>query len=196
MERNFLKQPGWLRGFEVVTGLLSVVLGILVFVFPGWGVSTLVVLLSLGLIFVGVRSISLVGNGSLLKGLRAVSVITGIISLIFALLVLIFPSFAVLTLLILVSTGLVAYGIGRIFVAYALRNAASWLRGMIVAVGVVDIILSVFVLVLPGLALLTLAVILAVVLTVSGIEMIISGAVGRTWLEEFVKAAADEMEGK
>jgi len=196
MEKNLLKQPGWLRGFEVVTGLLSVVLGVLVFVFPGWGVSTLVVLLSFGLIFVGVRSISLVGYGSFPKWLRAVSVITGILSLIFALLVLIFPGFAVLTLLILVSTGLVVYGVGRIFLAYALRNAVSWLRGMIVAVGVVDIILSILVLVLPGLALLTLAVILAAVLVVSGIEMIISGAIGRTWLGEFVKAAKDEMDGK
>jgi uncharacterized membrane protein HdeD (DUF308 family) len=196
MERNLLKQPGWLRGFEVVSGLLSVVLGVLVLVFPGWGVSALVVLLSFGLIFAGVRSISLVGYGSLATGLRVVSVITGILSLIFALLVLIFPSFAVLTLLILVSAGLVAYGFGRIFLAYALRNAASWLRGMIVAVGVVDIILSILVLVLPGLALLTLAVILAVVLIVSGVEMIVSGAVGRTWLGDLVKAAADEMDGK
>jgi hypothetical protein len=44
---------------------------------------------------------------------------------------------------------------------------------------------------MPGLALLTLAVILSVALIVSGVEMIISGAIGRTWLGEIVKAATD-----
>lgn len=194
MERDLLKQPGWLRGLEVVTGFLSVVLGVLVLVFPDWGVSTLVVLLSFGLVFVGVRSISLVGYGSLPKALRAVSVITGILSLIFALLVFIFPDFAVLTLLILVSAGLVTYGFGRIFVASTLRTTSSWHRGMMVVVGVIDIILSIFVLVLPGLALLTLAFILALALIVSGAEMIVSGAIGRTWLGDLVKAVADEMD--
>ena len=196
MERNLLKQPGWLRGFEVVTGLLSVVLGFLVLVFPGWGVSTLVILLSLGLIFVGVRSISLVGYGRLPKGLRAVSVITGILSLIFALLVLIFPGFAILTLLFLVSAALLFYGVGRIFVAYTLKTMASWIKGVMVAVGIVDVILSVVVFVLPGLAVLTLAVILALALLISGAEMIVSGAIGRTWLGDLVIAAKDELDVK
>jgi hypothetical protein len=47
------------------------------------------------------------------------------------------------------------------------------------------------VLLLPSVALLTLAVILSVVLVVSGVETIISGAIGRTWLGEIVKAATD-----
>ncbi len=193
---NLLKQPSWLRGLEVLTGLVTLVLGILVLIYPDWGVSTLVFLLSFGLIFVGIRSISLAGYGSLPTGLRVVCIIAGVFSLITALSVLVYPSYGVLTLLYLVSLGLLAYGFGRIYVAYTLKNAVGWLRGMIVAVGVVDIILSVLVLVLPGLALLTLTVILAVVLVVSGGEMIVSGAVGRTWLGNLVKAAEDEIEGK
>ncbi len=193
---NLLKQPGWLRGLEVATGLVSLVLGVLVLIYPDWGVSTLVVLLSFGLIFAGIRSISLAGYGSLSTVLRVVSVIAGVFSLITALLALVYPSYGVLTLLYLVSLGLLAYGFGRIYVAYTLKTTAGWLRGMMVAVGVVDIILSVLVLVLPGLALLTLTVILAVVLIVSGGEMIVSGAVGRTWLGTLVKAVEDEMEGK
>ena len=190
---NLLKQPAWLRGIEVVTGLLSMLLGVLVLLFPGWGVSTLVVLLSIGLIFAGIRSISLIGYGRLSKGLRVMSVIAGIVSLILALLVLILPGFAILTLLILVSLGMMVYGFGRIFLAYTRSTMVSWLRGMMVAVGVVDVILSVVVLVLPGLSLLAFAVILALVLLVSGAEMVISGAIGRTWLGDLAKAVANEM---
>jgi uncharacterized membrane protein HdeD (DUF308 family) len=84
------------------------------------------------------------------------------------------------------------YGFSRIFLAYSLKATAGWLRGMIVAVSVLDVILSVVVLALPGLALLTLAVILALVLFVSEAEILVSRAVGRTWLGNLVKAAADE----
>ena len=191
---NLLKQPGWFRGLEVITGLLAIVFGIIVLLFPSWGVATLVALLSIGLFFAGIRSISLVGFNQVSKSLRAISAITGIISLILALLVLLFPGWAVLTLLLLVSFGLMVYGVGRIFIAYALKDTVGWLRGAIAAVGVVDIILSVAVIVLPSVALLTLAVILSVVLLLSGAEMIVSGAIGRTWLGDLVKAATDEMD--
>jgi uncharacterized membrane protein HdeD (DUF308 family) len=196
MGRNMLKQPGWLRALEVATGLLSMVLGVLVLVFPDWGVSTLIVLLSFGLIVAGFRSISIAGHGSLPKWLRAVSVISGILSLIFALLVLILPDLAILTLLILVSVGLIVYGFSRIFAAYVLKNMAGWLRGMIAAVGVVEIILSLLVPVLPGVALLTLVAILALVLIVSGAEMIVSGAIGRTWLGDLVKEVEDTIDAE
>lgn len=190
---NMLKQPGWLRGFEIVTGLLSMVMGVLVFVFPDWGVSTLVILLSFGIMSAGFRSISLVGYSDVSSGVRAVSVISGVISLIVALLILVFPSFGVLTLLLFASSGLLVYGVGRVFLAYKLTGTIGWLRGMIAAVGVIDIILSIAVLVLPGLALVTLAVILAFVLLVSGAEMIVSGVIGRTWLGNLVEAAKDEL---
>jgi uncharacterized membrane protein HdeD (DUF308 family) len=190
---NLLKQPGWLRALEIVTGLLAMLLGVLVLVFPGWGVSTLVVLLGIGLFFSGMRSISLLGFGSLPNILKAVSAVAGIISLILGLLVAIFPGFGVLTLLLLVSYGLIIYGFSRIYIAYALKAVVSWIRGIIVVVGVLDIILSIVVIVLPGLALLTIAVIISIVLLVSGLEMVVSGAIGRTWLGEFVKAATDEM---
>jgi uncharacterized membrane protein HdeD (DUF308 family) len=157
MERNMLKQPGWLRGF---------------------------------------RSIFLVGFDSLPTGLRVVSVIAGILMLIMAFLVSIFPGLAILTLLTLVSVGLLAFGISRIYEAYVLKIMASWIRGMIAALGVIDIILSILVLVLPGLTLLTLTAILAFALIISGAEMIVSGAKGRTLLGDLVKAAEDEMDAK
>jgi len=193
---NLLEQPGWLRGLEIITGLLAMVFGVLVFVFPGWGIGTLIVMLSIGLFFSGIRSISLIGYRSLPSSLRAMSVISGIISLILALLVALFPGYGELTLLILVSFGLIVYGFGRIFIASTLKPTVGWIRGMMVAVGVLDVILSVVVLVIPSLALLTFAVVLSVVLLVSGAEMIISGAIGRTWLGDLVKAAKDEMDGR
>ena len=62
---------------------------------------------------------------------------------------------------------------------------------MIAAVGILDVILSVVVVLLPGVALLSLAVILGLALFMTGVEMCVSGAVGRTWLGDVVKAAQD-----
>jgi len=151
-----------------------------VLIFPGLGVATLIVLLSIGLIFAGISSISIVGFSGLSKSVRAVCVIAGIISLILALMVVLFVGYGLLTLLILVSYGLIVYGLGRIFLVYKFKGTAGWRRGMIAVVGVLDIILSVIVLAFPGFALLTLAVILALVILMIGAESLISGALGRS----------------
>jgi uncharacterized membrane protein HdeD (DUF308 family) len=189
---NALKQPGWLRGLEIVTGLLAILFGVIVLAFPGLGVATLVVVLSIGLIFAGIRSISIMGFSHLSKGLRMVSAIAGIVSLILAIIVILFPGYGALTLMILLAYGLIVYGFSRIFLAYTLKSADGWLRGVIAAVGVLDIILSVVVIALPDLALLTLTVMLSLVLLVSGVEILVSGVVGRTWLGNIVKVVMDD----
>jgi len=189
---NVLKQPGWLRGVEVVTGIFAMLTGILVLVFPGFGIATLVILLSIGLIFAGIRSLSVVGLGRLSKGLRALGAVAGILSLVLAMVVTLFPGIAALTLVLLLSWGLLLYGFSRTLLAYSLKATSGWLRGLIGAVGVLDVILSAAVIAIPGAALLTLAFLLSLVLLVSGTEILISGAVGRTWLGNIVEDVANE----
>ncbi len=191
---NLLKQSGWLRALEIVTGLLTIVFGILVFAFPEWGVTTLVFLVAAGLFFVGLRSIAVIGVRGLTKGIRVLNAITGILSLVLAVLVVVFPSFGLVTLLTFVSIGLAIHGFGRLFLAYALKDTVSSVRGLMVAVGVVDVILSIIVLFLPGLALLVFASVLGIMLIVSGVEMVASGVIGRTWLGDFVDAAMKEIQ--
>jgi uncharacterized membrane protein HdeD (DUF308 family) len=58
--------------------------------------------------------------------------------------------------------------------------------GVPVAVGVIDVVFSIVVLVLPNLALLTLAVILSAILIASGLEMVVSAATG---ISKFAAAA-------
>jgi uncharacterized membrane protein HdeD (DUF308 family) len=188
---SLLKQPGWLRGLEVGAGLLSLMFAMSVFVFPALGVATLVFLLAVGLIFAGVRSVSVAGYGRLSKSMRALGAITGVLAIVLAVSVMTFPGLALLSLITLLSFGLVFYGVGRISLAYSLKATSTWLRGVIAGVGVLDVILSVAVVLLPGVALLSLVVILGLALFVSGVEMCVSGAVGRTWLGDVAKAAED-----
>jgi uncharacterized membrane protein HdeD (DUF308 family) len=188
---SLLKQPGWLRGLEVGAGLLSLILAVSVIVFPGLGVATLIVLLAVGLVFAGVRSASVAGYGRLSKSVRALGAITGVLSIVLAFSVVIFPGLALFTLITLLCFGLIFYGAGRLSLAYSLKATPTGMRGVMVAVGILDIILSVVVVLVPGVALLSLVVVLGVALFVTGVEMCVSGAVGRTWLGELAKAAED-----
>jgi uncharacterized membrane protein HdeD (DUF308 family) len=189
---DLLKQNGWVRALEIITGLLTIVFGILVFAFPGWGVTTLIFLLSVGLFFIGFRSIALVGLKDLPTGIKVLTAVTGVISLILAALVVVYPGFGLVTLLTFVSFGLLVHGSARLILAYALKETVSWVRGLMVAVGVANVLLSIAVLFLPGLALLVLTSVLAVLLLLSGAEMVASGVIGRTWLGDFVEVAIKE----
>ncbi|MGA1975142.1 MAG: DUF308 domain-containing protein [Conexivisphaerales archaeon] len=188
---NPLRQPGWLRALEVFTGVSSIALGILALAFPGLSVAALVVLLSIGLIFVGIRSISLVAFSGLSMALRGISAVAGVVSIVLAVVVLGFPGYGALTLVVFLSYGLVVYGFSRIYLAFAVKAAPGWLRALGAVVGVLDVIFPVVVLALPGLALLTLSVLLSLALLVTGAEILVSGVVGRTWLGNLVKDVSD-----
>ena len=188
---SLLKQPGWLRGLEVGAGLLSLIVAMSVFVFPALGVATLIFLLAVGLIFAGARSVSVAGYDRLSKSVRALGVTSGVLSIVMAVSVIAFPGLALLSLIVLLSFGLVFYGVGRLSLAYSLKATSTGLRALVAAVGVLDVMLSVAVVLLPGVALLSLVVILGLALFVAGVEMCVSGAVGRTWLGDVVKAAED-----
>jgi len=162
----------------VVFGLGAMVLGILVLAFPSLGIASLVVLLSLGLLFASFRTVSVLGLRRLPTSLKVVGVLSGVACLILAVLAVTFPSFGAAGLIVLVSFGLLIYGLSRIFHGYMHRTTASWHRGTVLAVGLLAVVLSLVVLVFPDVTLLTLAIILAVVLILIGAEMALSGATG------------------
>ena len=186
-----LKQPGWLRALEILTGVLAVILCVVVLVYPGLGVASLVIILAVALIFVGIRSLIVASHKRIPKGYRVLNAVFGVLALFFGIIIPALPGVAVLTLVELLAIGLIFYGAGRIWLAYQLKTLSSSFRALIATVGVLGIILSALVLALPGLALLTLVALLAVILLFYGIEMIVSGAIGRTWLGEVVAAVED-----
>jgi len=173
-----LKIPGWLRVVDVVFGLSSILFGCLVAIFPGFGVASLVYLLSFGIFLASIRAISLIWFPELPIGLRIVEVIAGIVGVFTSLLVPLFPWFGLATLILLLAVGLGAYGFSRIYYGYSHKSLASWRRWLSIVVGALVVLLILAVLAVPGLALLTLAVILAFAMIVSGVEMVISGASG------------------
>lgn len=166
------------RALHLLLGVLSVVVAVIVLVFPGIGIALLVVLLAVGLLVLGFVGISLGLFGLRFSvAARLVSLIAGVIAVVFSLAALLDPGLGTRTLLFLLFVALAIYGIGGI--AYgSVRRTPSWVRGWLLALGVLDLVLAVVVLVVPALGLLFLVALLAVVLLLNGIKEIATGLGG------------------
>jgi uncharacterized membrane protein HdeD (DUF308 family) len=173
-----MRSSDWLRALRVVVGFIAIATGVIVFVMPGLGVLTLLLLLSFALIFMGVARIAHSVVAKLWsKGHRALHAVAGVVALILGILVLIFPVLGAGTLVFLLAFALMAYGIvslivGGSIVAHLLPKSA---RALLVIVGALSILFSFIIMVFPGIGILTMVVMLSVSLLLNGVESIISG---------------------
>lgn len=102
------------RALHAVAGVLALILGALVIAFPGLGVGTLVFLLAFGLLAYG--TVSLVIGGSVVarllpKWVRALLVIVGALSVMFSVIVLVYPGIGLVTLVVWLSISFLLNGI-------------------------------------------------------------------------------------
>jgi uncharacterized membrane protein HdeD (DUF308 family) len=175
------KMPNWLRALYIIMGLVAVVLGIAVLLMPNVAIETLTLLLYFALFFIGTGRILIGALFRLLpRGLRIINIIGGLVLLGLAIMVLAYqyPYFATAVLVSLLAFGLLVHGITRVIIGAMAKILANWVRGLLVVGGILTIILSIIVLVTPGVAVLTLVFLLSIGLTWSGIDAIVSGVTG------------------
>jgi uncharacterized membrane protein HdeD (DUF308 family) len=138
-------------------------------------------LLYFAFVFIGTGRILIGALFRLLpRSLRIINIIGGLVLLGLAIMVLAYqyPYFATAVLVSLLAFGLLVHGITRVTIGAMAKILANWVRGLLVAGGVLTIILSIIVLVYPGVAVLTLVFLLSIGLTWSGIDAIVAGATG------------------
>ena len=82
------KMPSWTRAAEIILGLVSLVAGVIVIIYPGVAFLTLILLLSIGLIFLGWRDILIGALGKMLPTwLRAADIILGVLAFVLSVVV-------------------------------------------------------------------------------------------------------------
>ncbi|HZY46588.1 MAG TPA: DUF308 domain-containing protein [Candidatus Bathyarchaeia archaeon] len=172
--------PGWVRGAEIILGLVSLFAGIYVLAYPGVAILTLILLLAVGLIFLGWRDIVLGAMSSFLPTwLRAANIILGIGAFVLSALAIAEPGFAVLTLILILYVALFVRGVAGVVMGAAAKQFSTALRGLSIGAGVLSIILAIVFLAVPALAVATLVVLLSLGLLITGLESIAVGAIGR-----------------
>ncbi len=162
------------RAVELVLGIVSIAVALVVILNPGYGTATLVSLLAFALLFNAVRLTASGGLSRLPTLLRGIELIGGLATAVIALLAILDPSLGLLTLILLIASGLVIQGAGRLALA-AHRGSPRWLRVSALTVGGLTVLLALVGLVDSALAMQSLVALLTVTIAINGLESIVSG---------------------
>lgn len=173
------KTPGWLRSLYIVFGLIAIILAVVVMAYQELAILTLIFILSIALLIIGIARVIIgISAKYLSDGLRALNVGTGILTLVIAIVALLYPELATQMLIYLLSFVLLINGIVRLVISGFAKAFPSWLRGLLAVVGLLTIVLSVVVFISPAFGELTLVFILSITFLLNGIARILSGITG------------------
>jgi len=173
------KAPSWLRAFDVVFGLIAVILSFVVLVYQELAILTMIVVLSFVLLVTGIaRIFSGIFAIYLSDGIRALNVGIGIVAVALGIVALLHTDFTTQVLIYILSFVLLLNGVARLVIGGFGRVFPKWLRGFFVVVGALTIVLSVIVFVSPGLGFLALVLLLSFTFMFNGIARIVQGISG------------------
>jgi uncharacterized membrane protein HdeD (DUF308 family) len=150
----------------LVVGLVSIVAGILAIVYPDITLLALGIIVGVGLLFAGALDIAEAIAGD--PESRALAAIVGILSVVAGLICLRRPGESLLAIVVVLGIYLVVAGIVRFIRAFSSLDDRAAQMGL----GIIDVILGILILALPGLSLVTLAILFAISLLVRGAFMV------------------------
>jgi uncharacterized membrane protein HdeD (DUF308 family) len=153
----------------LVAGLVSIAAGILAIVFPDITLLALGIFIGVGLLFAGALDIAAAVGGA--PDSRALSAIVGVVTIIAGVVCLRRPGESLIALVVVLGIYLIVTGIVRFIRAFAELED----RALQLGLALVDVILGVLILALPGVSLVTLAILFALSLLARGAFMVLVG---------------------
>ena len=158
------KHWGWLLAY----GILTLIAGLVVLVWPGETLLVLAVLFGIQLIISGIfRFVAALASDDLTGGTRVLLALLGVLSIIIGLWAVRHVLLTLLALIVFLGIYWVISGVIDIFTSIAHREMPS--RGWTALTGVLSLIAGLIVLAFPGLSLYGLAVVLGVWLIIFGV---------------------------
>jgi uncharacterized membrane protein HdeD (DUF308 family) len=150
----------------LIVGLVSIVAGVLAIVYPDITLLALGIIIGVGLLFSGALEIAEAIAGE--PDSRTLSAIVGVLSIIAGVICLRRPGESLLALVIVLGIYLIVAGIIRFIRSFSELEDRAAQMGL----GLIDAILGILILSLPGVSLVTLAVLFAISLIVRGAFMV------------------------
>ena len=174
-----IRAPNWLRAFDVIFGLISVIMSVAVLAYQELAILTLIFVLSLILLVIGIaRIFGGIFANYLSDGMRALNVGIGLVAIVLGIITLIYTDFTTQLLIYIISFALLLNGVARLLIGGFAKAFPKWLRGFFVAVGLLTIGLSFVVFVYTELGFLALILMLSVTFMFNGIARIVQGIIG------------------
>jgi uncharacterized membrane protein HdeD (DUF308 family) len=146
----------------LILGLVSIAAGVLAIVYPDITLLALGIFAGVALLFMGIMEVvdAIVGE----PDARALSAIVGVLSILAGLVCLRRPGESLLALVVVLGIYLIVAGVIRFVRAFSELDDRAALMGL----ALIDIILGVLILALPGVSLVTLAILFAISLLIRG----------------------------
>ena len=171
--------PNSIRVLDLLVGLSLIVLGSWVILGGTLGEAIILLIFAAGLVLIGIARIS---KGAVVMSFkranRAIHVITGLLSIILALIVLVFPTFGINLLISIVAIGLFFSGAARIIIFYSEAEMSTRTRAFHLLVGSIGAAIPILILIVPGLGFITLALFASIAFIIAGAARIVSGVTG------------------
>jgi len=165
--------PPWVRVAEVVLGVLSIMVTLVVILNPTFGSATVVSLLAMAVILNALRIVSS-GGAVLPPMLRGVSVGLGLLTAIIVGIAILSPSVGIATLALVFAIGLAIQGAARL-AHTAHVGHPRWLRVSALTTGAVTLVLAATIAILPTLTIVSLVALLTLALVINGVDSVVAG---------------------
>jgi uncharacterized membrane protein HdeD (DUF308 family) len=163
------------RTIDIILGLVAIICAILVLIYPGLAIGTILFLFGIAMIAIGILRVGSALPAGNANSARAINVMIGLLALVIGIVILAFPLLSVEILILLLAIGILLYGLGRIAVGGVAGNLSGWLRATLVIAGVIMVAFAILVIIFPLLGVLTLAIYLSISLLFIGIESLTVG---------------------
>jgi uncharacterized membrane protein HdeD (DUF308 family) len=173
------KAPGWLRAFDIIFGLIAVILSVVVLAYQELAILTLIFVLSIVLLVTGIaRIFTGIFAKYLSDGVRALNFGIGLVAIVLGLAAMFYTNLTQQVLIYILSFVLLLNGVARLVIGGFGRAFPKWLRGFFAIVGILTIILAVVVFVYSEFGFLALVLMLSFTFMFNGIARIIQGITG------------------
>lgn len=167
-DAGVLARAGRHWGWTMAFGIISLLAGVAVLVWPGRTLIVVAVLFGIQLVVTGIfRFVAAFGSEDLTGGTRVLLAVLGVLSLIIGLYAVRHVLVTLLALALLLGIYWIVNGAVELFMALSARGVPG--RGWTMVMGVISVLAGLLVLVYPAISLLTLVVVLSVWLLVLGL---------------------------
>ena len=181
------KSPKWVRAAQIGLGALAIILAIVAL--TNSGLTILLILIAIILVITGFEKT--ITGLFIAHNLRFFTIGLGILTIILAGLALTYPITTVRVLLLILGFSLMVDGFSRIADGLTNKSDKRLVRGFSIAVGILAIIISVGINIIPFWGKLFISKLIAIDLIIIGVQIIISGTVnveaGKKKVKEKVK---------
>lgn len=187
------KSPKWVRATQIVLGAVAILLAIVAL--TNSGLTILLILIAIVLVIAGFEKT--ITGLFIAHNLRYFTIGLGVLTIILAGFALTYPIAAARVLLLILGFSLMVDGFSRIADGLTNKSDKRLIKGFTIAVGILAIIISVGINIIPFWGKLFISKLIAVDLIIIGIQMITSGTVnveaGKKKIKEKVKEKIKEL---